>query len=66
VDQRTIRERVSSLQQEVARIEEQNRQYLSAGHHSHVAAALHRDREERLVQILEELGPLTKSKTFRK
>jgi hypothetical protein len=62
MDQRTIRDRVVSLQQEVARIQEQNRQYLAVKRHSHAAAALHRDREGRLVQILEELSALTKRK----
>jgi hypothetical protein len=62
VDQHNIRERVSSLQQEVARIQEENRQYLAKRRHNHAASALHRDREGRLVQILEELAALTTKK----
>jgi hypothetical protein len=64
MDQRTISERVSSLQQEVARIKEQVRLYLVKRHHNRQEEVLHRDRESRLLQILEELDALTK-KTLR-
>jgi hypothetical protein len=62
MDQQTIRERVSSLQQEVARIQEQNRQYLSKRHHNRHEEVLSGDREARLVQILEELAALANNK----
>jgi hypothetical protein len=62
MDQRTIRERVSSLQQEVARIREENQHYLTKRHHHRAEEVLHADREARLLQILEELNALTKKK----
>jgi hypothetical protein len=62
MDQHTIRERVTSLQQEVARIQEQNRQYLAKKHHNRHEEVLSGDREARLVQILEELAALANKK----
>lgn len=56
----TTTDRVRSLQAEIEQIWEENRQYLAAGHHSHVERAFHQRREKRLVEILQELSLLTK------
>ena len=56
----TIRERLGSLQQQVARIREENVRYLEKDHHSYADGPLHKDRETRLRRILEELASLAK------
>ena len=62
LDDRTISERVRSLQQEVARLRAENQRYLSQRRHDWREQRLHRDREEQLRQILDELVQLTKDK----
>jgi hypothetical protein len=63
VDGRTISERVRSLQQEVARIREENQRYLLKHRHTWQEQQLHGDREQRLRQILSELAQLAKDKS---
>jgi hypothetical protein len=58
MDSTTIRDRLNSLRDEIAQIQEQNRQYLATKRHSREGADLHHGRESRLVRILEELATL--------
>ena len=57
-----IRERVHGLQQEISRLRVENASYLRKHLHSALEAREHRLREERLQEIVEELGRLTKTK----
>jgi hypothetical protein len=59
-----IRERVHALQQEISRLRVENASYLRKHLHSALEARGHRLREERLQEIVEELGRLTKTKTL--
>jgi len=60
VDGTAIRERLQILRLEVAKIWEENRRYLEKNRHNYAEEQLHKDRETRLVRILEELTGLTK------
>jgi hypothetical protein len=54
-----ISERVAKLREEIARISEQNRQYLEEERKTSPGAAGHERRLQRLQEILEELASLT-------
>ena len=60
MDGAAIRKRVQILRLEIAKIRAENRRYLQQPRHTYVDEQFHKDREARLVRILEELAALTK------
>jgi vacuolar-type H+-ATPase subunit I/STV1 len=57
-----IRERVRSLQGEIAELRTANENYLNRYHHTPLEVHAQRQRELRLQQILDELALLTRTK----
>jgi hypothetical protein len=58
----TIRERVTALKAEIEELREKNREYLKVKHHTHSEILAHRERGDRLRQILDELETLSKER----
>ena len=57
--QKSVKERIAKLREEIAQISEVNRQYLHGGKKLHGAAGDHARRLQRLQEILDELVALT-------
>ena len=58
MDGPATQERVRNLRLEIARIREENREYLASTSHGEIAERQHKEREMRLVRIMEELSGL--------